>query len=127
MSHNIADAIRTLAQQTYLADKPTERAFGVVTSVDPLVIQINEKLVLDEDFLVITQTVKNYINWKFLTIGDKVVMTRQLGGQQFIVDDMVACDKDFDKNVILKHTHKYEDDGGILTSTKTTEQAKRVE
>jgi len=125
--NQLARAIRKLAAQTQDASKPVTRVFGVVTALEPFTVQVNEKLVLDEDFLAITQTVRNYINWKFLEVGDKVVMTRQTGGQLFIVDDMLSCEKDFDQMVILKHTHEYEDDGGLTSKTKTTEEAKRVE
>ena len=120
---NLADAIRLLAQQTQDASKPVTRVFGVVTKLDPFTVQVNEKLVLDERFLAITQTVKNYINWKYIEVGDKVVMTRQAGGQLYIVDDMLACGKSFDKLVMMNHTHNYEVSG----STKTTTKGERVE
>lgn len=117
--NRLANAIRMLSKQTADASKPMTRVFGVVTKLDPLTIQVNEKLVLDEDFLVITQTVKNYINWDFLRVGDKVVMTRQSGGQLFIVDDMLACDKDFGQMIVQKHKHDY--------NNSTTSVGKKVE
>lgn len=123
----LVKAIRRLVKQTVEAEKPVVRVFGVITKLEPFTVQVNEKLVLDEDFLVITQTVRNYINWKFIEVGDKVVMTRQAGGQLFIVDDMLSCDKDFDEMVILKHTHEYKDETEGSTDNKTTEEAKRVE
>lgn len=98
-----------------------------MTKLEPFTVQVNEKLVLDEDFLVVTQTVKNYINWKFLEVGDKVVMTRQSGGQLFIVDDMLACDKEFDDKVILNHTHDYNDKTVTSEVKRTTEKGVRVE
>ena len=109
---NIGDAIRVLAVQAQEAGKPSMRIFGVVTSLNPLRIQVNEKLTLSGKSLAITQTVRNYINWGFLTVGDKVVMTRQAGGQLFIVDDMLESDKDFDTKVLLNHTHEF---GGSYT------------
>lgn len=115
---NLADAVRLLAKQTQDASKPVTRVFGVVTKLDPFTVQVNEKLVLDERYLAITQTVKNYINWDFLKEGDKVVMTRQAGGQLYIVDDMLACGKSFDKLVMMNHTHNYEVSGSIKTTTK---------
>lgn len=124
---NLADAVRILAQQTQDASKPVQRVFGVVTKLDPLTIQVNEKLVLDEDFLAITQTVQNYINWNFLEVGDKVVMTRQAGGQLFILDDMLSCKKNFDKRVLLNHTHQYTDIYDGTTAKRDSEQGKRVE
>lgn len=118
---NMADAIRLLAVQAQESGKPSMRLFGVVTSLEPLKIQVNEKLTLSGKSLAVTQTVRNYIKWKFIEVGDKVVMTRQVGGQLFIVDDMLESDKDFDEQVMLKHVHQYNDSG----STKTTETAKR--
>lgn len=123
----LAKAIRELSKQTQDASKPMERVFGVVTNLNPFTVQVNEKLVLDEDFLAITQTVKNYINWHFLTVGDKVVMTRQSGGQLFIVDDMLACEKNFDQMVILNHKHDYIDKTITSDVRKTTEIGERVE
>ena len=118
---NMADAIRLLAVQAQESGKPSMRLFGVVTSLEPLKIQVNEKLTLSGKSLAVTQTVRNYIKWKFIEVGDKVVMTRQVGGQLFIVDDMLESDKDFDEQVMLKHVHQYGDSGSI----KTTETAKR--
>ena len=99
---NMADAIRLLAVQAQESGKPSMRLFGVVTSLEPLKIQVNEKLTLSGKSLAVTQTVRNYIKWKFIEVGDKVVMTRQVGGQLFIVDDMLESDKDFDEQVMLK-------------------------
>ena len=118
---SMADAIRILAVQAQESGKPSMRLFGVVTSLNPLKIQINDKLTLSGNSLAVTQTVRNYIKWKFIDVGDKVVMTRQVGGQLFIVDDMLESDKDFDELVMLQHTHKYNDSG----TTKTTETADR--
>lgn len=116
--NRLANSIRRLALQTQDASKPVERVFGIVTKLEPFTVQVNEKLVLDGDFLAITQTVKNYINWNFLGVGDKVVMTRQSGGQLYIVDDMLASGKSFDKLVMMNHTHNYTVSGSIKTTTK---------
>lgn len=121
--NQLANAIRRLAAQTQESSKPVTRVFGVVTKLDPLTVQVNEKLILDEDFLVVTQTIRNYIDWGFLEIGDKVVMTRQTGGQLFIVDDMLSSGKSFDGLVLMNHTHQYEVSGTM----KTTSNGERVE
>lgn len=123
---NAGDAIRILAKQAYLGSKPTQRVFGTVSKIDPLEIQINEKLVLKGSFLKVTQTVKNYLTWGFIEVGDKVVMTMQQGGQLFIVDDMLACDKDFDKHVIMSHTHDYLDTTIHGSSTGKSEMGVRI-
>lgn len=123
---NLADTIRSLSNQTTEASKPSTRVFGVVESINPLRIRINEKLTLEGSMLVVTQTVKSYIDWAFLIIGDKVVMTRQPGGQQYIVDDMIASDKDIGKDVFLNHTHQYVDDNWLAKAKKNTKVGKWV-
>ena len=122
---NIAEAIRVLAVQAQESGKPSMRLFGVVTSVEPLKIQINDKLTLSGNSLAVTQTVRNYIKWGFIEKGDKLVLTRQVGGQLFIVDDMLESDKDFDKQVLLKHTHTYTDYNGDKATTRDTERGER--
>lgn len=124
---DIANLIRTLAMQSVEASKPVERVFGVVTNKDPFTVQVNEKLVLKGNFLVLTQTVKNYLNWKCIEVGDKVVMTRQKGGQLYIVDDMLACSRDIFEETIVNHTHQYTDIYDETTAKRDTTEGKRVE
>ena len=123
---NLGETIRSISNQTYEATKPTIRAFGTVTSVNPLKIQVNEKLILEGSTLIVTQTIKTYIDWGFLTVNDTVVMTRQAGGQKYIVDDMVATEKDMVNDIFLNHTHKYVDDNWLAKASKTTKTGKWV-
>ena len=124
---NLGETIRSISNQTYEASKPSTRIFGTVSSLEPLKIQVNEKLVLENALLVVSQTVKNYIDWEFLEVGDGVIMTRQPGGQKYILDDMIACEKDMQEIVFLNHTHKYVDDNWWVKAKKTTEAGKWVE
>ena len=124
---NLGDSIRNLANQTYEASKPSIRMFGTVSSIDPLKIQVNEKFILENSLIVVTQTIKNYIDLKILEAGDTVIMTRQPGGQKYIVDDMVACDKDIRELALLNHTHNYVDDNWLAKAKKTTSTGKMVE
>lgn len=123
---NLGETIRSISSQTYEASKPSTRIFGTVISVDPLKVQVNEKLVLENNLLILTQTIKNYIDWGILEVGDSVVMTRQPGGQKYILDDMLACDKDIRTDVFLNHTHKYEDADWPSYPMKTTKTGKWV-
>lgn len=126
---NLAEAVRLLSTQADESTKPTMRVFGTVTSLEPFKVQINEKLTLEKGNLVITQTIRNYITRKYIKIGSKVVMTRQRGGQLYIVDDMIECDNDLLDNLAedlmnnkdfidwsLNHTHNCPSGGG--TSSK---------
>lgn len=122
---NLGETIRSISSQTYEASKPPTRIFGTVSSVDPLKVQVNEKLILENSLLVVTQTVKNYIDWGILETGDSVVLTRQPGGQKYILDDLLASDKDI-MSIFLKHTHRYTDTDWPDTHNKTTETGKQV-
>ncbi|WP_304944317.1 DUF2577 domain-containing protein [Vallitalea guaymasensis] len=62
--------------------------YGQVIEIHPLQIQVDQRFILDEDFLVLTSTVA--VN-NSLHIGDKVVLLRAQGGQQYIVLDKVVA------------------------------------
>ena len=118
---NLTEAVRLLSMQAEESAKPSMRIFGTVTSLEPFKVQINEKLTLEKGNLVITQTIRNYITWEYIKVGSKVVMTRQRGGQLYIVDDMIECDDKLLENKTLvdwslNHTHSCPKDGG--TSSK---------
>lgn len=72
--------------------------FGTVVSTSPLSIQLSEKIILSEPFLIVSRYLSNYsqkiqLNGKYreitvynaLSAGDKVTMIRMDGGQQFYV------------------------------------------
>lgn len=99
---NLTEAVRLLSMQAEESAKPSMRIFGTVTSLEPFKVQINEKLTLEKGNLVITQTIRNYITWEYIKVGSKVVMTRQRGGQLYIVDDMIECDDKLLENKTLK-------------------------
>ena len=118
---NLTEAVRLLSMQAEESAKPSMRIFGTVISLEPFKVQINEKLTLEKGNLVITQTIRNYITWEYIKVGSKVVMTRQRGGQLYIVDDMIECDDSLLENKTLvdwslNHKHSCPALGG--TSSK---------
>ncbi|MDQ0269930.1 DUF2577 domain-containing protein [Cytobacillus purgationiresistens] len=66
------------------ATNPVNVLFGKVIKASPFEIEIHQKLTLTEEFLVVTDKVKDLSN------GDKVVLLRVQGGNQFIVLDKVV-------------------------------------
>ncbi|MCT4686351.1 DUF2577 domain-containing protein [Vallitalea sp.] len=62
--------------------------YGQVIETYPLQIQVDQRFILDEDFLVLTSTVA--VN-NSLQIGDKIILLRAQGGQQYIVLDKVVA------------------------------------
>lgn len=65
---------------------PCNILFGSVIKTNPLNVKLNEKIILSDTQLVLAYAVSEYT----LNVGDKVILIRQQGGQQFIVIDKVA-------------------------------------
>ncbi|QUI25515.1 DUF2577 domain-containing protein [Vallitalea pronyensis] len=61
--------------------------YGKVIAITPLEIQVDQRFVLDQDFLVVTSTVAGDTA---LAVGDKVILLREQGGQRYIVLDKVV-------------------------------------
>lgn len=60
MSTQFIQTMQALVQQTVHAGKPTDYLFGVVESVNPLTIRIEQKELLTEEFFILTDLVRDY-------------------------------------------------------------------
>lgn len=60
MSNQLMSALQKLAYNTYQAGKPADYILGVVETVDPLVIRLDAKETITEEFLVLTDAVRDY-------------------------------------------------------------------
>lgn len=60
MSTHFVQTMQALVQQTVHAGKPTDYLLGVVESVNPLTIRIEQKELLTEEFLILTDLVRDY-------------------------------------------------------------------
>lgn len=109
---SLVDLIKNVAVKAVEATNPVHVLFGTVVSESPLEVEIHQKLKLTEEFLVITERVTRYeVNLEHnhggganaltglltntpiragLKKGDKVVLLRVQGGQQFVVLDKVV-------------------------------------
>ncbi|WP_432199232.1 DUF2577 domain-containing protein [Anoxybacillus gonensis] len=83
---SLVDLIKNVAVKAVEATNPVNVLFGTVVSESPLEVQIHQKLKLTEEFLVITERVTQ----TNLKRGNKVVLLRVQGGQQFVVLDKVV-------------------------------------
>lgn len=109
-------AVKKAALETIEASKPVNVYFGEVVSASPLQINVDQKMMLGEKQLVLTEKVSDYttelkVDWQTeresdhvhdisgrkkivvyngLGLGDKVILIRQQGGQKFIVIDRVG-------------------------------------
>lgn len=68
--YSLDGAIKELALRAIRAGKPVEVMQGEVTAIAPLQITVEQKMVLDESFLVLTEAVKDHeheitvIDWR---------------------------------------------------------------
>ena len=122
----IAKLIDANARSAVAKTQPMNVVFGTVVSVNPLKIQINQKITLPDEFLILTNAVRDYsvditVGWTTdspqkengedptenhthnhkihgrkkitihngLTIGEKVILLRAQGGQDYVVIDRV--------------------------------------
>lgn len=109
---NLVQLIKRIAVEAVLASKPCDYTIGTVTSASPLKIKVSQTLELEEDFLHLARSVTDYEteitvkDWNTeiasnhthkkivihsaLKKGEKVLMIRKAGGQDYIVIDRVV-------------------------------------
>lgn len=73
------EAIKEIVKNYLNTIKPTKLVFGVIDSVSPISIKINEKLSVPEELIIWTPSLLP------TDIGKKVLMVQQEGGQQFYI------------------------------------------
>ena len=84
MSQDLLQIIKKAAMDAVETSNPMRVVFGTIESVSPLRVKIEQKLSIGEIFLIQTDTFKRYTDKK---IGDKLVLIRMQGGQQYLVLD----------------------------------------
>ena len=91
----ILSSMRKCSRESREADKPAGLYFGRVISVAPIQIQIDPKLILTEEFLVIGRYITEYSTnftipgetWRGLRPNDELVLIREQNGQRYYVSD----------------------------------------
>ncbi|HFL2491481.1 TPA: DUF2577 domain-containing protein [Clostridioides difficile] len=84
MSQDLLQIIKKAAMDAVETSNPIQIAFGTIESISPLRVKIEQKLSIGEIFLIQTETFKRYTDKK---IGDKLVLIRMQGGQQYLILD----------------------------------------
>lgn len=104
---NLIELIKKAAVEAVAASKPTSVVYGKVISASPLKIQVDQKLTLDDDFLILTRNVTSNTATgtttdgdhthsvevtidNSLKLGDRVILLMVQGGQSYIVLDKVV-------------------------------------
>ena len=79
----LIDTMKKVAQQSQRASVPTAFQFGIVTATSPLTIRVDNRFDITGEAIVILKDSQD--NTDIVTIGDKVVLLRNQGGQSFLV------------------------------------------
>lgn len=102
---NLIRLIKKAAVEAIQESKPVSYIHGSVVNVDPLRISIDQRLILEEDFLLLTDNVKNtevkirdiktgevktIMIMNELQKGEDVLLAREQGGQNYIVMNRVV-------------------------------------
>ena len=82
--------VKRAALEAVRASKPCSVTYGTVTATEPLEIAVDQKLTLRASQLLLTYAVRGELA---LQRGEKVLLLRADGGQQYIVLDRVEVDE----------------------------------
>lgn len=80
---NLVQLIKQCAMDAFRASKPCNTYIGKVAKINPLKISVDQKMILDADFLDICESLGE------LKKGDIVLLIRQQGGQKYTVVDRI--------------------------------------
>lgn len=95
----LASLIKQASMGAYNASNPVAVMFGTVTKANPLEVNVEQRFTLTRDSLVLTERLTEYrttvdgneiIIRRGLQVGDRVLLLRVQGGQQYIVWDRVV-------------------------------------
>lgn len=76
---NLIETIKRIAINAVAATKPVEIIYGIVVSVEPLLIKLSQNQIYPKDYFVISSGGGSF------AIGDILILLRVQGGQQFLI------------------------------------------
>ena len=95
---NLLESIKIASIDAINASKPVEIVFGIVLSIEPLKIDLEQKLTLSESFLIVPEEFtdrkinividdeeKEIEIKNSLKVDDKLILARVQGGQKYLV------------------------------------------
>nr|DAK81183.1 MAG TPA: Protein of unknown function (DUF2577) [Caudoviricetes sp.] len=99
---SLVQLIKQCAMDAFRASKPCNTYIGKVTKVNPLKVSVDQKMIIDADFLDVCEsltdhkvpitvgdTKKTYTIHNSLKKGDIVLLIRQQGGQKYTIIDRI--------------------------------------
>lgn len=96
---SINDNVKAIAKGYVESLKLADVMYGTVQSTNPLLVLADQRLELDEDFLIVPDHLTEYkvtvggteiLIYRGLSVGDKIVLIRQQGALNFYVAGRLA-------------------------------------
>jgi len=100
---NLLESIKIASIDAINASKPVEIVYGIVLSIEPLKIDLEQKLTLSESFLIVPEEFtdrkinividdeeKEIEIKSALKVDDKLILARVQGGQKYLVLSRLA-------------------------------------
>lgn len=100
---NLLESIKTASIDAINASKPVEIVYGIVLSIEPLKINLEQKLTLSKSFLIVPEEFtdrkinividdeeKEIEIKSALKVDDKLILARVQGGQKYLVLSRLA-------------------------------------
>lgn len=78
-NEDLLAVIKQAAMDAVKASKPADVVYGTIISTNPLTVQLDQKTFLTEDFLIITNEIREKLK------QGPIVLIQQQGGQRFAV------------------------------------------
>ena len=93
MSDSLVQLIKKIAMDAVRSAKMSDYKIGTVSGVSPLIIKMSNTLEIDTDYEVeikIGDVIQSRTVLNSLKVGEKVLMLRKSGGQEYIIIDRVV-------------------------------------
>lgn len=80
---DLFNAMKQIAKDVFDTLQPADWCYGKVISLDPFQVQIDQKTVLEKNFL----AVRTGVSASSFKVGDKLILLRKQGGQEYLILD----------------------------------------
>lgn len=80
---DLFNAMKQIAKDVFDTLQPADWCYGKVISLDPFQVQIDQKTVLEKNFL----AVRTGVSASSFKVGDRLILLRKQGGQEYLILD----------------------------------------
>lgn len=102
---NLIEIIKKASMDAMNESQPMAIMFGTVKSINPLKIQVDQKLILDEAFLVLTDAVREHV--VYMTVEHKTEKTKVTHGHNFTDVTPGGSVPSMTETEDIEHDHEY--------------------